>query len=95
MYDFIMIMISRANNAYYEVFIEPKGNNLLLEDAWKENMLKTLNNNDKIVLEENDKVRLIGIKSFATATSRYEEFIRDIENKLYYGKFLKNKSLLL
>ncbi|KJZ82105.1 Type III restriction-modification system DNA endonuclease res [Candidatus Liberibacter solanacearum] len=93
--DFIMIMINRANNAYYQVFIEPKGNNRLLEDAWKENMLKTLNNNDRIILEENDKVRLIGIKFFATATSRYEEFIRDIENKLYDGKSLKNKSLLL
>ncbi|HGJ5883168.1 hypothetical protein [Arsenophonus sp.] len=91
--DFIMILIRHADNAYYQVFIEPKGDDRLLEDAWKERMLEMLNNKERIIIDENDEVRLIGIKFFAN--SQYNDFISDMQNKLYDGDSLESSSLLL
>ncbi|HGJ5865121.1 DEAD/DEAH box helicase family protein [Arsenophonus nasoniae] len=91
--DFIMILTRHADNAYYQVFIEPKGDDRLLEDAWKERMLEMLNNKERIIIDENDEVRLIGIKFFAN--SQYNDFISDMQNKLYDGDSLESSSLLL
>ena len=33
---------------YYQIFIEPKGEHLLMEDAWKETFLKSLKKRHKI-----------------------------------------------
>lgn len=91
--DFILIMTGKADNAYYQVFLEPKGDDRLLDDAWKERMLETINNQDLIILDENEDIRLVGIKFFAD--SKRQDFIKDFEDKLYDGKPLEEQSLLL
>ncbi|PHM51438.1 hypothetical protein Xhom_04918 [Xenorhabdus hominickii] len=91
--DFIMILTRHADNAYWQVFIEPKGDDRLLEDAWKERMLETLNDESRIIIDENNDVRLIGIKFFAN--SQMDTFISDIQNKLNGGEPLETSSLLL
>lgn len=90
--DFILIMTSKEDEAYYQVFLEPKGDDRLLDDAWKEKMLETINNKELIILDENEDIRLVGIRFFADS-KRYE-FVKDFENKLYDGKPLEDISLI-
>lgn len=91
--DFIMILTRHADNAYWQVLLEPKGDDRLLDDAWKEKMLETLNDRDRIVIDENEDVRLVGIKFFAN--SQMEAFVSDIQDKINGGEPLEISSLLL
>ncbi|WP_182417267.1 DEAD/DEAH box helicase family protein [Bartonella sp. HY038] len=89
--DFIMIMTKKESNEYYQVFLEPKGGNRLLEDQWKEEMLETINSDRIIIIGENDNVRLVGIKFYNDdAKGRKDEFVEDFERRLYDGKKLLN-----
>lgn len=90
--DFILLMKNKADNAYYQVFLEPKGDDRLLDDKWKEEMLEAINSDNIILLEEEDNIRLIGIKFFAN--SRRDEFINDFSRKLYNGKSLEESTLI-
>lgn len=91
--DFIMILTHHADNAYWQVFLEPKGDDRLLGDAWKERMLETLNDEDRIIIDENEDVKLVGIKFFAN--SQMEVFISDMQDKINNGEPLETSSLLL
>ncbi len=91
--DFIMILTRQADNAYWQVFLEPKGDDRLLDDAWKEKMLEALNDRDRIVIDESEDVRLVGIKFFAN--SQMEAFVSDMQDKINDGEPLEISSLLL
>ena len=91
--DFIMILTRHADNTYWQVFLEPKGDDRLLDERWKERMLETLNEEDRIIIDENEDVKLIGIKFFAN--SQMDEFISDIQDKINDGEPLETSSLLL
>ncbi|ENC3390202.1 DEAD/DEAH box helicase family protein [Escherichia coli] len=91
--DFIMILICKDDNSYWQVFLEPKGDDRLQVDEWKENLLRSLNNDKRLILEEDASVRLIGIKFFAD--SKMDEFIKDLEEKLNDGLPLEERSLSL
>ena len=90
--DFIMIMTDLTEEIYYQVLLEPKGDDRIQDDGWKEKMLEKINDRDCIVLE-NKNVRLIGIKFFAY--EQRQNFIDDMENKLYDGQKLEDTSLSL
>lgn len=89
--DFIMIMTDHTEEVYYQVLIEPKGDDRIQDDSWKEKMLEKINDKDCIILDEDKDVRLIGIKFFAN--KQRNEFIHDMENRLYDGKKLEDTSL--
>lgn len=91
--DFIMIITDETDNAYYQVLLEPKGDDRLLDDAWKEKMLETLNDKNSIIIKEINNVRLVGIKFYAK--SKTKEFIEDFQNKLYDGNNLIDSTLTL
>ena len=90
--DFIMIITDDSDNAYYHVLLEPKGDDRLLDDAWKEKMLEKLNDKSCIIMDEIDGVRLVGIKFYAK--SKIDEFTKDFQNKLYDGNDLIDKTLI-
>lgn len=90
--DFIMIMVNNADNSYYQVFLEPKGDDRLKEDAWKEGMLHDINDASKVSVED-ESVRLVGIKFYAL--SKVNDFIKDLEDKLYDGEALEESTSLL
>lgn len=89
--DFIMVMTSKEDNSYWQVFLEPKGDDRLQSDEWKENMLQTLNDEKQLIIED-DSVRLVGIKFFAEG--QIDEFIKDLEEKVNGGAPLEGGSLL-
>ncbi|HCR1837430.1 TPA: DEAD/DEAH box helicase family protein [Enterobacter hormaechei] len=91
--DFIMILTRHTDNAYWQVFLEPKGDDRLLDEAWKEKMLETLNDRERIVIDENEVVKLVGIKFFAN--SQMETFISDMQDKINDGEPLETSSLQL
>ncbi len=80
--DFIMILPRHSDNTYWQVFLEPKGDDRLLDDAWKERMLETLNDGERIVIDENEHFRRGGITFFAN--SQHAVFVSDMKNKRKY-----------
>lgn len=90
--DFIMIMIDRIEETYYQVLLESKGDDRIQDDGWKEKMLEKINNKECIILNDDKDIRLIGIKFFSN--KQRQEFIYDMENKLYDDQKLEDTSLL-
>jgi len=64
--DFILFL---KNDFYYQIFIEPKGDNLLDYDEWKEKFLNEITEKygfNNILKAENQKYKLIGLPFFNT-----------------------------
>ena len=92
--DFIMLMkVKEETDVYYQVFLEPKGDDRLIQDAWKEGMLAEINDPNLIVIDSDHSVRLVGVKFFAD--TRRQEFIQDFADKLFDGEQLEAQSLLI
>lgn len=92
--DFIMLMKDKEEtDVYYQVFLEPKGDDRLIQDAWKEGMLAEINDPNLIVIDSDHSVRLVGVKFFAD--TRRQEFIQDFADKLFDGEQLEAQSLLI
>lgn len=69
------------------------GDDRLIQDAWKENMLEKINDPNLIMVESDENVRLVGVKFFAE--SKRHEFIKDLSDKLYDSQQLEAQSLLI
>ncbi|MGX7174538.1 DEAD/DEAH box helicase family protein [Enterococcus ratti] len=85
--DFILYL--ENENFNYQVYIEPKGQHLESNDAWKQKMLYEINDSDLEVIGENEEVRLIGMKFYNEDNER--EFIDELSEKVNDGEFLDNK----
>lgn len=63
--------------------MEPKGSCLIEKDRWKQDFLMQLSEDPRVeVLNENDKVRLLGIKFYASEARLKEEFRNDFKGKI-------------
>jgi type III restriction enzyme len=74
--DFVLFLVGKdaPDTMYYQVFVEPKGQHLLLNDAWKEGFLKNLHKEGKIEqLWKGKKYVLWGLP-FYNETHRMKEF---------------------
>ncbi|RXF30325.1 DEAD/DEAH box helicase [Enterococcus faecalis] len=85
--DFILYLENENYN--YQVYIEPKGQHLESNDAWKQEMLYEINGSDIEVIGENEEVRLIGLKFYNEDNER--EFINELSEKVNDGNSLDNK----
>ena len=75
--DFVLYL---ANESYiYQIYIEPKGTQLLDQDQWKEDLLTSISPESVDVIGENDKVKLYGVKFYIAGDSRK---VRNIISKL-------------
>lgn len=92
--DFIMLMKDKVEpDMYYQVFLEPKGDDRIIQDAWKEQMLADMNDSNLIMIDSDENVRLVGIKFFAD--SQRQAFHDDFSEKLYDGQPLQAQSLIM
>lgn len=70
--DFLLLLKdkkSEKTNLYFQVFIEPKGKQLLEKDEWKENFLLQIAKKygiEKPFIEKNEKFILMGLPFFST-----------------------------
>lgn len=66
--DFVLYL---ANESYiYQIYIEPKGAQLLEQDQWKEDLLTSISPESVDVIGENDKVKLYGVKFYVAGDAR-------------------------
>ena len=74
--DYLLIANDKkTGNVSYQIFIEPKGGQLLEKDKWKEDFLKEImSRNIAEVLADNSKVRIVGLPFYNEEFKR-EEFI--------------------
>lgn len=79
--DFLLYL--KDNEYTYQVFVEPKGQHLLLNDKWKERFMLSLNERDDIeVLAENNDVRLVGLCFYSDDSTKRKEFKEQFNNRL-------------
>jgi len=64
--DFVLFLKSKfGSDAQFQVFIEPKGNHLIMQDAWKESLLLSLKDDAKVVLiTESKEFKIWGLPFF-------------------------------
>lgn len=74
--DYLLIANDKkTGNISYQIFIEPKGGQLLEKDKWKEDFLREImDRNIAKVLADNSKVRIVGLPFYNEEFKR-EEFI--------------------
>lgn len=66
--DFVLYL---ANESYiYQIYIEPKGAQLLDQDQWKEDLLTSISPESVDVIGENDQVKLYGVKLYVSGDTR-------------------------
>uniref|UniRef100_UPI003AA844F7 hypothetical protein n=1 Tax=Weissella viridescens TaxID=1629 RepID=UPI003AA844F7 len=69
-----------ANESYvYQIYLEPKGSQLLDQDQWKEDLLTSISPENIDVIGENDRVKLYGVRFYTQNDGRN---IRDDLKKL-------------
>src|SRR5699024_5922182 len=79
--DFLLYL--QKEGITYQVFLEPKGDHLRLQDQWKEEFITSLTEREDVeVLSENKDVRLVGIKFYSDTPTLKSEFRSDFINKL-------------
>ena len=72
--DYVLFMTDKKTdeNLIYQLFIEPKGGHLLLNDSWKEDFLKDIEHTAKVELFQNERFRLIGMPFYNEAETKVE-----------------------
>lgn len=66
--DFVLYL---ANESYiYQIYIEPKGAQLLDQDQWKEDLLTSISPESVDVIGENYQVKLYGVKFYVAGDAR-------------------------
>ncbi|MCH4985779.1 DEAD/DEAH box helicase family protein [Macrococcoides goetzii] len=79
--DFLLYL--KDSEYTYQVFVEPKGQHLLLNDKWKERFMLSLSERDDIeVLAENNDVRLVGLCFYSDDSTKRKEFKEQFNNRL-------------
>lgn len=69
----------KTGNVSWQIFIEPKGSQLLERDKWKENfLLEITEKNDSHILFENKDTRIIGMPFYNE--EKRTEFIAKLED---------------
>lgn len=78
--DFLLYL--QDESCTYQIFLEPKGDHLRLQDKWKEDFLSSLGEREDVeVLTENEVVRLLGIKFYSETPELKERFRKDFIEK--------------
>ena len=79
--DFLLFL--EDEHCTYQVFLEPKGDHLRLQDKWKEDFITSLSTRDDVeVLSENEEVRLIGLKFYSDEREHKDAFRKDFKDKI-------------
>lgn len=77
--DFVLYLASESYT--YQIYIEPKGTQLLDQDQWKEDLLTSISPESVDVIGENDHVKLYGVKFYVAGDARK---VRDYVQKFIH-----------
>lgn len=80
--DFVLFMTEKqsSDEIIYQLFIEPKGEQLLYTDQWKEDFLKDIETNATLELYQNQSYKLIGMPFYNKDNREaiFEEHLKNI-----------------
>ncbi|MCK8627025.1 hypothetical protein [Fructobacillus cardui] len=66
--DFVLYL---ANESYiYQLYLEPKGNQLLAQDQWKEDLLTSISPENIEIIGENNNTKLYGVRFYVSGDER-------------------------
>lgn len=66
--DFIMYL--KNEDYIYQIYMEPKGMAFVEKDRWKEELLERIDPKNVIILENNDDIKLFGVKFYVEDKSK-------------------------
>ena len=79
--DFVLFCKQKSGDELtYQVFIEPKGNYLKAHDKWKEDFLKEIREDKKILEIDSDKYLITGVPFYNNENEN--EFKESLESTL-------------
>jgi type III restriction enzyme len=80
--DFVLFLTEKDadDSIIYQLFIEPKGQQLLETDKWKEDFLQEIESEATVELYQNEQFRLIGMPFFNNETTKKEVFKNKLQN---------------
>ena len=79
--DFILFCKEKSGEELtYQVFIEPKGGHLLVNDKWKEDFLQEIKEEKKTIKIDTDKYRITGVPFYNNANEN--EFSQSLDSTL-------------
>ncbi len=79
--DFVLFCRAKTGNElYYQVFIEPKGGHLIAKDKWKEDFLKQLRLQNKVIKLNTDEYVITGVPFYNY--NNENEFAKELESVL-------------
>lgn len=67
--DFILYL--QGEDFIYQVYAEPKGDQLLERDQWKQDLLEKINPDNVKILGQNNKIKLYGVKFYVRNDKRH------------------------
>jgi len=68
--DFIMYL--RNEDYIYQIYMEPKGTAFVEKDRWKEELLERIDPNNIIILEDNNDIKLFGVKFYVEVKGKQD-----------------------
>lgn len=81
--DFVLYL---DNEDYiYQIYMEPKGEQLLTKDSWKEELLERINPDNVVILGETNNVKLFGVKFYVEDRKGHQDLhhmMDDLRSKI-------------
>lgn len=68
--DFIMYL--RNEDYIYQIYMEPKGPAFVEKDRWKEELLERIDPNNIMILEDNNDIKLFGVKFYVEVKGKQD-----------------------
>lgn len=68
--DFIMYL--RNEDYIYQIYMEPKGLAFVEKDRWKEELLERIDPNNIMILEDNNDIKLFGVKFYVEVKGKQD-----------------------
>ena len=75
--DFILYL--KDTDYIYQIYMEPKGEQLLQQDNWKEKLLERIDPKNVTILGENQNIKLYGVKFYLRYDKRHT--IKELRDK--------------
>lgn len=78
--DFILYLLHKDTSKVTQIYLEPKGENFINKDGWKQKILEALGKDAEIVMDTTtDEFELFGVRFFTG--NNYEEFDQELREK--------------
>lgn len=80
--DFVLYLLSKDTSKVTQIYLEPKGENFIERDKWKNNILEALGHDTEIIMDKTtEEFELLGVKFFTGTSKNHDEFENELREK--------------